>query len=104
MANTIIGSNVVIDGEVTGSDPLTVLGSVRGRISVSETVTIASSARVEADVESTSLEIAGSVKGNVSATDKVELRSGARLVGDVKAPRIFIADGAMFKGNINMQG
>jgi len=104
MADTIIGSNIAIEGDITGNDSVTILGIVRGRIHVKDTVVISPSARVEADVESTTVEVAGQVHGNVTASDKVEIKAGGKLVGDVKAPRILIADGASFKGNINMQG
>lgn len=104
MADTIIGNNIAIEGEISGSDSLTIFGVIRGRIHVKEAVIVAATARIEADVEAGSLEIAGHVHGNVSALDKVEIKAGGKLVGDVKAPRILIADGASFKGNINMQG
>ena len=39
-----------------------------------------------------------------AATDKVELKTQCRMVGDIKAPRILIADGASFKGNVDMDG
>ena len=39
---------------------------------------------------------------NIAATDKVELKADCRVVGDVRAPRILIADGASFKGNVDM--
>ncbi len=104
MAETIIGNNIVIDGEITGSDSITILGTVRGRVEVKDTVTVAASGRVEADIQCQAAEVAGTVQGNVSATDKIEIKSGGRLVGDVRAPRVLIADGAAFKGNINMQG
>ena len=61
-----------------------------------------SSGVVEADIETQNVEIAGRVTGNIAATDKVELKSDCRVVGDVKAPRILIADGASFKGNVDM--
>jgi cytoskeletal protein CcmA (bactofilin family) len=38
----------------------------------------------------------------VRSTDRVDLREGARVVGNVKATRITIADGAQFKGNVDM--
>lgn len=104
MAETIIGANIVIDGDITGNDALTVLGLVRGRVQVKDAVTVTPSGRVEASVESNSVEVSGTIEGNVTASDKVEIKSGGRLVGDIKAPRILIADGASFKGNINMQG
>ena len=48
--------------------------------------------------------ISGNVTGNIQASDKVELTADGRMVGDIKAPRILIADGAIFKGNVDMDG
>jgi cytoskeletal protein CcmA (bactofilin family) len=105
MAESIIGPNITIEGDITGTDALTILGNVRGgKIQVKESVIVAPTGRVDGEVESAGIEIAGAVTGNVAASDKVEIKSGGKLVGDVKAPRILIADGASFKGNINMQG
>jgi cytoskeletal protein CcmA (bactofilin family) len=44
------------------------------------------------------------VTGNVTATERVDLLHGGRLVGDVKSSRLTIADGAVFKGNVDMDG
>ena len=101
MAETIIGSNISIDGDISGSDSVTVLGTVRGRLSVKDQVTIPQGGRIEADVEAGSVEISGVIEGNVAVSDKIEIKSGGLLVGDVKAARVLIADGATFKGNIN---
>jgi cytoskeletal protein CcmA (bactofilin family) len=46
--------------------------------------------------------VGGSVTGNVTASDRVDLLTGGKLVGDVKAARVTIADGAVFKGNVDM--
>jgi len=42
------------------------------------------------------------VIGNVAATDRLEVTNDGRLVGAVKAARIMFADGATFKGNVDM--
>ena len=102
MAETIIGNGIRIEGDITGSDPVTVHGSVKGEVSVDNVVTIAATGHAEADISSVAVEVAGVIEGNVSATDKIDIKSGGRLVGDVRAPRVLIADGAAFKGNINM--
>jgi cytoskeletal protein CcmA (bactofilin family) len=39
----------------------------------------------------------------VNAAERVDLQAGGRLVGDVKAARLTIADGASFKGNVDME-
>ena len=102
MSNTVIGSSMIIDGEITGDDDLLVLGTVKGRISVKESLQVESGGIVEADIEASTLSVSGQVTGNISASDRVELNADCRVIGDIKAPRILIADGATFKGNIDM--
>ncbi len=102
MANTVIGSNLIIDGEISGDEDLVIQGTVKGRISLKESLIIEGSGVVEADIETQNVEIAGRVTGNIVASDKVELKTDCRVVGDIKAPRILIADGASFKGNVDM--
>ena len=102
MANTVIGSSIVIDGEISGDEDLVIQGTVKGKISLRESLYVEGSGVVEADIETQNVEIAGRVTGNIQASDKVELKADCRVVGDVKAPRILIADGASFKGNVDM--
>ena len=101
-SNTVIGSNITIDGEVRGEESLIVQGTVKGRIVVSEKLTIEDGATVEADVESQNVIVSGRLTGNIVAREKVEVKADARVIGDIKSPRIAIADGASFKGNIDM--
>lgn len=102
MANTIIGSSIVIDGEISGDEDLVIQGTVKGKIALKESLFVEASGVVEADIEVQNVEIGGRVTGNIAATDKVELKADCRMVGDVRAPRILIADGASFKGNVDM--
>lgn len=102
MANTVIGSSISIDGEISGTEPLVVQGNVKGRIQLTESVFVENSAQVEADMECDSVEIGGVVTGNINAGGKVEIKAEGKMVGDIRAPRILIADGALFKGNIDM--
>lgn len=102
MADTYIGKSIVIDGEISGDQPVVVQGTVKGKITLDSAVTVEDGGVVEADVSSAQVAISGSVTGNVTASDRVEIRAEGRMVGDVKSPRITIADGAAFKGHIDM--
>ncbi|MFO0760386.1 MAG: polymer-forming cytoskeletal protein [Byssovorax sp.] len=102
MAGTIIGQGITIEGELTSDEEVVVAGTVRGKLSADGPVTVDAGAVVEADIGASTLSIGGSVTGNVSATERVDLLAGARLIGDVKAARLTIADGASFKGNVDM--
>ena len=102
MATTVIGSGITIEGEVTTDEDVVVQGTVRGKITAREAVTIESGAVVEADVTGGPFAVAGSITGNITSNDRVDLQSGAKVIGNVKASRITIADGAQFKGNVDM--
>jgi cytoskeletal protein CcmA (bactofilin family) len=102
MANTVIGSSIVIDGEISGEEDLVVQGTVKGRISLKESLIVEGSGVVEADIQTQNVAISGRVTGNIHASEKVELKSECRVVGDIRSPRILIADGASFKGSVDM--
>ncbi len=102
MASTVIGAGITVEGEISTDDDVVVAGIVRGKLTAKESVTIEHGATVEADVAGGSLVIGGALTGNVTASDRVDLQSGARVIGNVKAARVTIADGAQFKGNVDM--
>jgi cytoskeletal protein CcmA (bactofilin family) len=47
--------------------------------------------------------VLGEVTGNVTASEKVDIRDNGSVDGDVTAPRVAIAEGAHFRGAIDMQ-
>ena len=102
MASTVIGAGITIEGEIVTDEDVVVDGTVRGKLTAKESVTISSGAVVEADVEGGTLQVSGTVTGNIAANDRVDLQTGAKVVGNVRAARITIADGAQFKGNVDM--
>jgi cytoskeletal protein CcmA (bactofilin family) len=102
MANTIIGKSIVIDGEISGDEDLIIRGTVKGRIVLKENLFVEETGVVEADIETQNVTVSGQVTGNIQAAERVEISAGGRMVGDLKAPRILIADGAAFKGNVDM--
>lgn len=102
MAGTLIAEGLSIDGDITCDEELTVQGSLRGRLTSTDQVSVVTPGVVEADLSAHSVSISGQVTGDISATARVDLQSGGRLVGDVKAARLTIADGASFKGNVDM--
>ncbi len=99
---TVIGPNVRIQGELSGDEDIVVEGRVEGRISVSKVLRIEPSAVINAEVSAQRVIIAGRVIGNVAAVERVEILSSGSLEGNIRAPKIAIAEGAQFKGNVDM--
>jgi cytoskeletal protein CcmA (bactofilin family) len=102
MASTIIGPGMTIEGEISSDDDVVVQGTLRGKLSAKEGVVVEQGGVIDADVTGGHMSIAGAITGNIQSTDRVDLQAGARVVGNVRATRITIADGAQFKGNVDM--
>jgi cytoskeletal protein CcmA (bactofilin family) len=99
-----IGKSVVIKGELNGSEDLTIEGHVEGTIQLREHVlTIGPNGRIKAQVFAKSVIVLGEVTGNVTASDKVDIRDNGAVEGDIVAPRVAIAEGAHFRGTVDMQ-
>jgi cytoskeletal protein CcmA (bactofilin family) len=99
-----IGKSVVIKGELNGSEDLTIEGHVEGTIQLRDHVlTIGPNGRIKAQVFAKAVIVLGEVTGNVTASDKVDIRDNGSVDGDIIAPRVAIAEGAHFRGSVDMQ-
>jgi cytoskeletal protein CcmA (bactofilin family) len=99
-----IGKSVVIKGELNGSEDLTIEGHVEGKIELKDHVlTIGPNGKIKAQVHAKSVIVLGEVNGNVTATEKVDIRDGGSVDGDIISPRVAIAEGAHFRGSVDMQ-
>jgi cytoskeletal protein CcmA (bactofilin family) len=100
----VIAPGLFLKGELRGTDDLIIEGHVEGEISLKRHLTIETTGVVVANVTTQNITIKGEMRGDMTAEDKVEIHDGARVVGNIVAPRIIIAEGARFKGHIDMTG
>ena len=99
-----IGKSVVIKGELSGSEDLTIEGHVEGRIDLKDNVlTIGPNGKIKAEVFAKAVVVLGEVTGNVTASEKVDIRDNGSVDGDIASPRVAIAEGAHFRGSVDMQ-
>ena len=102
--NVNIGKSIVIKGELNGSEDLTIEGQVEGTIQLRDHVlTIGPNGRIKAQVFAKAVIVLGEVTGNVTASEKVDIRDNGSVDGDIIAPRVAIAEGAHFRGSVDMQ-
>ncbi len=94
------GSKVI--GKVSGTADLVIDGVVDGEVDLESCVVIGSEGRVEGKVLARSVEVGGHVLGNVKGLERVEVLATGSLEGDVLSPRVVIAEGAFFKGKVEM--
>jgi cytoskeletal protein CcmA (bactofilin family) len=100
-----IGPSVVVKGDISAKEPLTVSGRVEGTIDVpGHVVTIEAGAQVTADVTAAGIIVAGTVKGSLQAEDRIALHAGADVKGNLTAPRLAVEDGARVSGKAVIVG
>jgi cytoskeletal protein CcmA (bactofilin family) len=101
---TLIGTSIVIKGELSCGEDLYVDGQVEGTIDPKgNRLTIGPHGRVKANVNASVVVVQGKLDGNVQASDRVDLKQSAVVTGDIAAQRISIDEGAYFKGRVNIQ-
>lgn len=99
-----IGRSVIVKGELTGSEDLAIEGQIEGKIELRDHVlTIGPNGKIRAEIMAKSVVVLGEVHGNITATEKVDIRDNGSVDGDITAPRVAIAEGAQFRGKVDMQ-
>ena len=100
-----VGKSVVIKGELSGSEDLTIDGQVEGnKIEFRQHVlTIGPSGKINTTVFAKAVVVIGEVHGNITATGKISIRENGSVDGDITAPQVAIAKGAHFRGSVDTQ-
>ena len=101
-ATTVLAAGTHVVGRLSGQEDMRVHGTVEGRIHLAATLFIEPEGIVAADVHAHDIVVAGTVVGNLTATGSVVLASSARVVGDLRTPRLVVAPGAAFRGQVSM--
>jgi cytoskeletal protein CcmA (bactofilin family) len=96
-----LGKSVMIKGELSGSEDLTLFGRMEGSVKLPEyTLTIGPDADIRAEISAKTVVIMGGVTGNVFAGEKVEIRATGSVTGDIASPRLAIQDGGCMRGKV----
>ena len=96
-----LGKSVMIKGELSGSEDLTLYGRMEGSVKLPEyTLTIGPDADIKAEISAKTVVIMGGVTGNVVAGEKVEIRATGSVTGDIASPRFAIQEGGCMRGKV----
>ena len=111
-AESVLGQGLKFKGTITGTDTLYVDGTLDGSINIpTQRVTIGQNGHVLGSMTTTlnpcitarEIVVMGKITGNIVAADRVEIRAEGIVLGDVVTHRISIADGAFFRGEVDLR-
>ncbi|HVR11199.1 MAG TPA: polymer-forming cytoskeletal protein, partial [Thermoanaerobaculia bacterium] len=100
---TFVAPGTRIAGEVSGTTEIQIEGRIEGHVRIDGLVIVGSGGVVIGPVHGRMVRVAGQVVGNVTGGERVEVSAAGSVEGDIAAPRVVIAEGAFFKGKIDMK-
>ena len=101
--NTVIGSDVVFNGELVAGSNVYIHGALEGSIARdTKNLVVGEQGRVKALVHARSVRILGQVDGDIYGDEIVELMSGSRVNGNIYCACVRLEKGAVFNGTVTM--
>lgn len=98
-----IGASIVVKGNLTSSEDITIAGQVEGDVIVREhTLVIAPEATIRGTITARTVVVQGAVVGTITAERKVEVGETGVVDGDIVAPRMVVAEGAVLHGQLGV--
>lgn len=101
-SRSIIGKNLFVKGEMSSDEEVLIEGKVKGKIKINHRLIIGPNGNVTADIDAKEVIIKGMVTGNVKCSEKIEIVPAGILKGNILSNKVILAEGAIFKGNIDM--
>lgn len=97
---SVIASDLTIEGKIEGSGHVRLAGKFKGDVNVQGDLTIEVGARLNGGVKARKVIIAGELEGNVDSAERVELLDSGMMIGDIKAGTVTIAAGSKMRGQV----
>ncbi|MFC1656763.1 polymer-forming cytoskeletal protein [Patescibacteria group bacterium] len=100
--NTIIGSDVMLTGNLKSESNIQINGKVKGKIQTKSDVVIGEGALVEGGIKSNNTKVTGTVQGNIDTKEDLEVSPSGRVLGDIITQNLIIQKGGAIAGQIKM--
>lgn len=98
---SLIASDITIEGKIEGAGHIRIAGRFKGDVNVQGNLTIEIGAKLTGGVRASKVIIAGELEGNIEAAQRVELLESGVLIGDVKAGTMTVAAGSRMRGQMD---
>ena len=104
-ARSMIGTKVVIKGDIFSEEDLTIEGQVEGTVTAKNNeVHVGSAGKLKATIQAKNVRVEGTLSGEIRCSEAAVIAASANVQGNISAPRVILEDGAKFKGTIDMDG
>ena len=100
--SSIIGADMVVDGDIRAKEAVRVEGSVTGDVETEGALIISSSGKVKGNVKGSSIIIGGSLEGDLTSGGRTEVASTGKVIGNIRTKSLIVDENAVFQGQCIM--
>jgi cytoskeletal protein CcmA (bactofilin family) len=100
---TVIARANRVEGTIVGSGDIQIEGELQGGVEGTGQLRVAERGIVEGTIRARNVTVGGSVRGDILANESIQLDATADVEGNITAPKIRIAEGATFQGQVLMK-
>ena len=100
--DAFLGKNTSFNGTLIFDGLVRIDGNFEGNIKTPDTLVVAGSGNVKAEIEAGDVKISGRFDGVINAKEKVELYKPAYVTGTINTPIFKVEEGVVFNGNCSM--
>ena len=104
--SSIIGKDVVVEGNITAEDAIRIEGTLKGNVSSAGTMVISATGKVIGNVKGSNIMVAGTIEGDMDSDGRIEVASTGKITGNIRTKSLIIDENAVFQGQciMNMEG
>lgn len=100
--SSVIGSDMVVDGDIRAKEAVRVEGSVTGDVETEGALIISASGKVKGNVKGSSIIIGGSLEGDLCSGGRTEVVSTGKVIGNIRTKSLVVDENAVFQGQCTM--
>ena len=100
--SSIIGADMVVDGNIRAKEGVRVEGSVTGDVVTEGALIISASGRVKGNVKGSSIFIGGSLEGDLTSSGRTEVVSTGKVIGNIRTKSLVVDENGVFQGQCTM--
>lgn len=100
--SSIIGADMVVDGNIRAKEGVRVEGSVTGDVETEGALIISASGKVKGNVKGSSIFIGGSLEGDLTSGGRTEVVSTGKVIGNIRTKSLVVDENGVFQGQCTM--
>jgi cytoskeletal protein CcmA (bactofilin family) len=97
---SLIASDLTIEGKIEGSGHVRIAGRFKGDVNVQGNLSIEQGAKLAGGVRADKVVVSGELEGNIDSASRVELTDTGAVHGDLKADSLTVAAGSRIRGHV----